>query len=664
MNSLTEVEMPTVPETGATLDDFCTAFVTANPYTDNRVNEPSADDVDVDAIHQHAFDRLTALALEARDARRGLGAMLWGEAGIGKSHVLSRLVRWADGDGRACAVYLHNLQAGPDHLPRSLLKLVVSVLTAGQTQLFQRTALYELTTALVREALGAQANRFYPWPDAELAYMRWVDRLSREKPSRATLVSHSAYRVLFRFFQSGYRASTKRRDDGIAALAVRWLSGEALDPDEAQALDLPPGRWRDEPNALADNQQIKQVLVALSQLALSRGQPCLLLFDQVDNLDDAQAAALGRFLEALIDSAPNLLVVTSGIQASLLHWRQARVIQDSAWDRLAQFEIPLQRILPAEAERIVTARLARFLTPYSHLDIIRERTRHDPLFPLGLRWRDRFFQDRIDVRPREVINAAGEGWRREQAEIRRLGVQGWLAGWGSEQTVVIDGAEVSAPTAEEIRSAIDRKVAEKIGEHKGRRLAAPSKLPPDEGHLAGLVANLLRQCLDHGELYGVREVKQVSAGHGPRPPHDLLVKRRLADGRETSLGLVFAVAAHGNESAAVLRHLVQATPLPDRQFLVTDERRQLPIGDKGEEYFETLKRRSHPSFQHIALAFAELAELDALAAVVGLAKSHDLEITLRRETARAVAADEVIESLHRQGRYRAAPLLRELLSAS
>jgi hypothetical protein len=662
MNSLTEVELPTVPEAGATLDDFCTAFVSANPFTDNRVNAPSADDVDVDAIHRLAFDRLKALAIEARNARRGLGAMLWGEAGIGKSHVLSRLVRWAEQDGRACAVYLHNLQAGPDQLPRSLLKLVVSVLTAGQARLFQRTILYDLTAAMLREALQGRADRFHPWPEAELACLRWLDRLSREKPSRAALVDHSAYRVLFRFFQSAYRAATKRREDGIAALAVRWLSGDALDPDEARALDLPPSRWRDEPSALADNQQIKQVLVALSQLALSRGQPFLLLFDQVDNLDDAQAAALARFLEALIDSAPNLLVVTAGIQASLLHWQQAKVIQDSAWDRLAQFEIPLQRIGPIEAERIVTARLAQFMTPYCRVDVIRGRAHDDPLFPLGRGWRDRFFRDRIDVRPREVINAAREGWRREQEEIRRLGVQGWLAGRGSEPTTVIDRAELAAPTVEEVQSAIDRKVAEKIGEHKGRRLAAPDKLPPDEGHLAGLVAKLLRQCLDHGGLYGLREVSQASAGRSPRPAHDLLVKGRLPAGQETTTGLVFAIAAHANESAAVLRHLVQATPLPDRQLLITDERCQLPLGEKGDEYFETLKRRAHPPFQHVALAFDELAELDALAAVVGLAKSHDLEITLRPETTRAVEAHEVIESLHRQGRYLSAPLLRELLA--
>src|SRR5207302_3788886 len=144
------------------------------------------------------------------------------------------------------------------------------------------------------------------------AYHRLVDGLSAAEPSRAALVDRTAYDVLFRFFHSAFRAH-KTHDERVAAFAGRWLAGDYLDPDEAKALGLPPGP-RDEPVALADNQQIKQVLTALTRLALSRRQPFLLCFDQVDNLEENQAAALCRFLEALIDSSPNLLVVTAGIK--------------------------------------------------------------------------------------------------------------------------------------------------------------------------------------------------------------------------------------------------------------------------------------------------------------------------------------------------------------
>src|SRR5690349_18700174 len=82
------------PDEGS-LATFFRRVQAVNPFLDNRVNGPSARDVDVPGIHQAAFGRLTELAGEALEARRGIGAVLWGEAGAGKSHLLSRLARWA-----------------------------------------------------------------------------------------------------------------------------------------------------------------------------------------------------------------------------------------------------------------------------------------------------------------------------------------------------------------------------------------------------------------------------------------------------------------------------------------------------------------------------------------------------------------------------------------
>ena len=88
------------PQAAACMDlqAFFDQVRSTNPFTDNRVNAPSDEAVDVPSLHGQAFERLTGLALEALAARRGIGVMLWGEAGIGKSHLLSRLDRWARGE--------------------------------------------------------------------------------------------------------------------------------------------------------------------------------------------------------------------------------------------------------------------------------------------------------------------------------------------------------------------------------------------------------------------------------------------------------------------------------------------------------------------------------------------------------------------------------------
>jgi len=93
------------------LEDFFTAVQDSNPFVANIVTEPSMFDIDVPEIHAAAFDRLTRLACQALDTKTGIGATLLGGAGVGKSHLLSRLYRWANatvegGGPRACYVYL------------------------------------------------------------------------------------------------------------------------------------------------------------------------------------------------------------------------------------------------------------------------------------------------------------------------------------------------------------------------------------------------------------------------------------------------------------------------------------------------------------------------------------------------------------------------------
>src|SRR5262249_34041464 len=173
-------------------------------------------------------------------------------------------------------------QASPESLPRSLLKAVLSRLSWSQVRQRWRTPLFRLVLGFVSEALRHDTTVTHPWPKAERAYEALLDRIALDGAARAVPLDRTVYRVLFRFCRSACHAR-QGADDGLAVLALNWLSGDFLDPDEARRLGLPPGRGRDEPAALADHEQIKQVLVALTRMASSRGQPFVLCFDQVDN---------------------------------------------------------------------------------------------------------------------------------------------------------------------------------------------------------------------------------------------------------------------------------------------------------------------------------------------------------------------------------------------
>jgi hypothetical protein len=669
-----ELEAPAESSAPATVEDLFRCVASVNPFTDNRVNAPAESRIHVENIHAFQLAKLISLAQEACTTGRGLGAILWGEAGIGKSHLLARLAAWASQDRRAWLVYLHNLQAAPAHLPRSLLQAVISVLTWGRVENLHETELFRLVNAFLREALGDGARDTYSWSIAASAYDRLVDSLSRADPWRAALVDRTVYQVLFRFYRSAYLAHEGEDDESAARAALRWLAGDWLDPDEAGLLGLRPGL--EGATRLEDNQQIKLVLVALCRMAQSRPRAFILCFDQVDNLDTEQAAALARFLEALLDSAPNLLVVLAGVQASLLRWRADKVFQDSAWDRIGQFQVHLQRVSVPAGQAMVKSRLDHFFEPFGTVQLVRQRRELDPLFPLGQAWADEFLGGKIEVRPRDVLNWAREGWQREQEALRQLGSEGWLA--GASRSMVPRKAGLLEGTIQQNLSAIDSLVSEKIRELKGQRLAEPHTLPASAENLAGLVHSLLEQCIRIGDAYPLRDTERPRApGRGARVAYDLIVTQRTSavthsssasgeseevEGCSGRIGLLFLATPSASATTVALRRLASDCEPPERVFLITDQRQPLHLAARGNDYLGELRNRGPDRFRSLEVSLEDYAELHALSGVVALGRSGDLEVPLAGGGQRPVSERVVMEAYRRLGCYRSAPILRELVT--
>jgi hypothetical protein len=623
----------------------------------NKVGPASFVPQDSEPVHQKQYARLVELAVRVQKQGITAGATLWGEAGIGKSHLLARLAKWADKQG--VFVYLSNLQTAPEHLPRTLLRNVVSILTRGREDCLHETPLYRVVNAALRQALEDDGSRKYSWDEANTAYRRLIDSLCDGSVATAGVVDRQTYTVLFRFYQSAHHERHTGATDGIATLAARWLGGDVLDTEEARKLGVQAAGRGGEGVALADDEQIKKVLVALARVASYRGRPLILCFDQVDNLDPEQFSSLSSFLHALLDAATNLLVITSGVRATLMRWESEGVFGKSTWDRLGQYAIELQRVSLAEARQIVQARLQPFQESFTALEPVNALLKVDYLFPLGEKWSRKYLGDQIDFRPRDVINWANEGWRAEQAQLQEHGGERWLAEWSAEKPK--DGTDPSTP-APPVEELIDKKVSLKMQEHLGQRRLEPHTLPPDGDNLAGLLQKTLERCLNAaGDASLLAVEQQQKPKYGQRPPLDLILRQRFGD-TEIRTGLVCVIVGNRNSMSAYLRRLTKIAQPPERLFLVTDERRPLDPAATGQEYLELLGQRLGDGFRQVQLTFDQYAELDALQATVGLARSGDLEIELPGGNQRRVSEAEVVASHHRQGRYLAHPLLLVLLT--
>ena len=174
-------------------------------------------------------------------------------------------------------------------------------------------------------------------------------------------------------------------------------------------------------------------------------------------------------------------------------------------------------------------------------------------------------------------------------------------------------------------------------------------MPPDADNLSGLVAALLQRC------------RVAVERSGSRSAYQLVLRRRAEDGAERTR-LIFLVTARPIRPRPLCASSPSAPQHEGRGFLVTDQRRPLKLGQRGQEYLETLREGAAGPFQHVELTFADYANLDALQAVVGLACSGDLELEQPGAVMHRVTEAEAVASLIRQGCYQSAPLLRELLT--
>jgi hypothetical protein len=644
------------------LDDFLAAVRDTNPFAANRVTEPSPYDVDVPAIHGSGSDRLVALSGQASRQKSGVGVALLGGAGVGKSHLLSRLYRWANGPAegggpRACYAYVHNVLADPERLPRFLLKCVVSRLSEGGRGTLHQTPLYRFVDRAIRHALedaGVKADRIEDKiKEGVEAYRAHFGKIAEN------LVP---YNVLFQFWRLARPEKADepgRRNRALSALG--WLSGDEIDPIFAAGLGFKVDG--NEPVMLRDDQDVEQVLLALTQLARVSRQPFVLCIDQVENLEADKLKPLARFLHTLLDHAANLLVITSGVKQTLLAYVEEGVIPEAAWDRIAQHKVDLKRVPKQDARKILEARLERFHEPFLEVDEVRRHLREDTLFPLGRAWLEKQLGDGIDFRPRDVLTWARDAWDESQAKVARGGGEAWLKGWPGDGEETDGGGKSPDLTREEIEGAIDGAVHRKMTEQIAQHHLLPGSLPPDAGNLAGLVESLLGQCQGDGLPYTFRRVERMKKKAGKLPPYDLLVReQREHDGREVTTGVLF-VTNVGLSATAALRRLLEDDKPPDHRLLVTDhERRPLKVGAQGVEYFRDLAKLGCERFEHLKIDFEQYAALDALRDVVGMARSGDLEIEAPPGTPRPVSEAEVIASHHRKDRYRHHPLLRPLLT--
>ena len=275
-----------------------------NPFASASVGDPwDRQYPHVPAINDHAFQGVCRLIRQkVQDPNLNCAGLILGEVGSGKTHLLGRILTYARQSQPPLAfAYIQPLEA-PEQTYRYLLREVTVNLCRPTPEAPYGTQLEAVLAAVCAEVIGRHCrpqghqklqtilrdrlNLLHYLRPSVLAYAQsWaVDLLCTLYPAMST-------RFLDVLFQYGVPAQR--------AAAVSWLRGGGFGPSDAERIEVAPARLE---------QEARDILVSLGFLMARYGQPLVLCFDRLENLESAaQLQAFGKMLEFLVDTTQGML---------------------------------------------------------------------------------------------------------------------------------------------------------------------------------------------------------------------------------------------------------------------------------------------------------------------------------------------------------------------
>lgn len=356
---------------------------TPNPFSSSRVENPFQDHLDFQEIYAAEFATLKSVLIDVKNDlnQQSKGALVIGEAGSGKTHLMMRLAKeflrtnrllFIRHPNNAQSVIYHTYsrilesfaervphrepdrnqnrdqdveEKTPEHtqlellLSNSLIKILSSIDKFINTQKgLDIIAALENDSLRLHKRLGAdgtQKNR-ENWQFIE-KYINdwWTDHYTGAGYSATIL------KGLIRF--------CSYTDSGKKELVRRWLAGHELETEEATSIGLE--NWSEDLSREEFALEAMGVFGRLSTL----DEPLIIIFDQLESLGAEQNRdilnSFGSAVKEILTHVPNSLIILNLFPD---RWQQFQGFFDgSVVDRVSQYTVKLNRPLEAKLKNIL-----------------------------------------------------------------------------------------------------------------------------------------------------------------------------------------------------------------------------------------------------------------------------------------------------------------------
>lgn len=345
----------------------------SNPFSSSRVDNPFQDHIDFGGVYQQEFQTLKAVLadIKADPNLQSKGAVVIGEAGSGKTHLMMRLAKELLRTNRLLFIrqpnnaetvlyhtYARILESFAEKVPgreRTQLELLIANSFIEILKTIDRVTSTQkgqaLLAALEKDSLslfthlgneGTQKHREY-WNYIEQHISEWwTGRYSSAGYSTEIL--------------KGIIKFCTYTEPGRKELVRRWLAGNELEPAEADLIGL--RNWQED---LSREEFALEAITVFAKLS-TLDQPLIIIFDQLEGLGLAHnapiLASFGDAVKEILTHVPNSLIILNLFPD---RWQQFRHYFDgSVVDRVSQYivwlnrpsEESLKRILSLKAEAV------------------------------------------------------------------------------------------------------------------------------------------------------------------------------------------------------------------------------------------------------------------------------------------------------------------------
>ncbi len=406
-----------------------------NPFVSSSVGDPTKNRYpDVATINETAFQGLVQLIEQKiRTPDLPCAGMVFGETGSGKTHLISRILRYRQSrENPFSFAYMQPIEDA-DQTYRYLLREVIISLCYPMGGDGEATQMDTIVNKILADLAGRpMPGAVEPATRKERLLVDFRDGLKRvarrRRRPRPLLEDISRlFKTAVAFLAAEEDGPDHPRQPGQRdfidfvhdrfpdipkaflkvlfqypdrikrSAAIEWLKGMSIDPADAALLGIHAPA--EETPAMME-QQARSMLGCLGVLLTRYGQPLVVCFDRLENYDtDEKVRSLGKMIEFLVDSAKAILPIVF-VRGAQWEEKFRNRLNQQIITRLETNEFTLKGSSADQALEIIRGRLESVLGPNETND----------LFPFDRKALADTFKTRLHS-PRQVIMIANQRLR-------------------------------------------------------------------------------------------------------------------------------------------------------------------------------------------------------------------------------------------------------------